>query len=158
MYKNFNPTPDGGYTLKKQGMISTVLIGVVLMTISIGSLVSYVKTSQGNFLFYSLMFLAFGLFIFWRSTRQFIIYPNQRNFKYSKGLGVGFQEFRFDELDGVTQEKMKNEYGFTLSTTLLLGFEKNGKQSKILLGQNISAKTMRSINEEMHLIMSSKQA
>jgi hypothetical protein len=157
MYKNFTPTTDGGYTLKKQGMMSTVLIGGAFMAIAIGSLVSYIKTSQNNLLFYGPIMAAGGLFMFWRSTRQFIIYPNQQIFKYSKGKGVAFQEFRFDELDGVTQEKMKDIYGLTLSTTFVLGFEKDGKQSKILLGQNISAKTMRTINEEMQLIMSSNQ-
>jgi hypothetical protein len=157
MYKNFTPTTDGGYELKKQGMMSTVLIGGALMAIAIGSLVSYVKTGQNNLLFSGLFLAAGGVFMFWRSTRQFIIYPKQQIFKFSKGKGVVFQEFRFDELDGVTQEKMKDIHGLTLSTTFMLGFEKNGQYSKILLGQNISAKTMRTINEEMQLIMSSNQ-
>jgi hypothetical protein len=154
MYKNFTQTTDGGYLLKKQGIISTILVGGALLVFGIGSLVSYISTKQNNLLFYGLLLFAGGLFMFWKNTKQFIIYPSQKTFKYSKGLGSDFIEFNFEELDGATQEKFKNLYGVTLGNTLKLGFEKNGVYSEIFLGQNVSAENMRSINEEIHRIMS----
>ncbi len=153
MYSNFTKTTDGGYALKKQGLVSVVIIGGALMALAILCLKIYLTTQQGNMLFFAGLLLACCLLIFWRNTKQFIVYPPQQIFKYSKGVGTSFQVFRFNELDGATQENIKNMYGLTTGNSLKLGFEQNGKYKEILLGQNISAKKMRSINEEIVQIM-----
>lgn len=153
MYTNFTKTQDGGFTLKKQGIISTAFIGGAFLILTIICIKAYFKTLQVNMLFFALFMTLCSLFVFWRSTKQFIIYPSQKKFKYSKGLGADFQEFSFQELDGATQENIKNMYGITTGNSFKLGFEKNGKYKEVLLGQNISAKKMRSINEEISQIM-----
>ena len=153
MYKNFTETNDGGYALKKQGMITTVLIGAVLAAVAIFLFKAYIERHDGSMLMYALLMLLFCFFMIWKSTKQFIIYPKQKIFKYSKGKGSAFTEFRFDELAGANQQKTKNMYGITTGTSYKLGFEQNGKYKEILLGQNVSAKTMRGISEEMTEIM-----
>lgn len=152
-FKNFKQTEDGGFALKKNGMFSTVLIGGGLLALTIVLLKIYFdKPEETKFLLLAGLMLLFVLIIFWRTTKQFIIYPDKQLFKYSKGMGAGFQEFRFDELDGATQENMKNQYGVTSGNSFKLGFDKNGKYKEVLLGQNISAKKMRNIYEEIKQI------
>ncbi len=156
MYKNFTKTADGGFALKKQGMASTIIIGTILLGFSILCLLTYLGNPTNNMLLYTLLMLSFSALIFWRSTKQFIILPQQQIFKYSKGVGVGFTEYRFDELNGQTQENIKNMYGITTGNSFKVGFDKNGSYKEILLGQNISAKKMRSIGEEINAIMLEK--
>jgi len=153
MYENFTQTTDGGYSLKKQGVVSTVIIGGALAVSALFCMKNYLDSQKNNLLFFAGIMLLFSLIIFWRGTKQFIIYPKQKTFKYSKGLGAEFQEFRFDELDGVTKENIKNLYGLTTGNSFKLGFEQSGKYKEVLLGQNISAKKMRSISEEINQIM-----
>jgi hypothetical protein len=152
MYKNFNQTADGGYSLKKQGVISTIIIGGMLAALAIAAIWANMKQPQNGTALLALLILSFALLVFWRITRQFIVYPQQRLFKYSKGLGAGFREFHFDELEGATVEKMKNT-GITVGSSFKLDFEQNGKYKSILLGQNISAKKQRSIMEEINQMM-----
>lgn len=156
MYKNFTQTTDGGYSLKKQGIISVIIFGTLFSILTIYLFINYFRTLSPTILYTALFMLAITALVFWRSTKQFIIYPQQQIFKYSKGIGAGFVEFQFDELDGSTQENIKNMYGIKTGNAFKLGFDQNGKYQEILLGQNISGKTMQSINEEIHQIMSLK--
>src|SRR6478736_4832019 len=132
MYTQFIQTNDDGYSLKSQGVASTIIVGGVFLAIAAYLFMSYFKDMSDRIVLYlalGTLFCAFVIFL--RSTRKFIIYPKQKRMKHSPNLFVGMKEFKFEEYEGPTIVNVKSGV-FTVGKTLNLSFNRDGKRKAIM--------------------------
>jgi hypothetical protein len=135
--------PDNGYKMKKQGLLSTYIIGGILTILGVFTV---------SLSFLGWIILLFALIIFLRLTGKLVIYPSQRILKYSANLLFGTKEFSFDDFDGFLVEKTKTN-GITSNNSFVMEFNSDGKYKKLMLASNISAKTQRTLTEEISQLM-----
>ncbi len=155
MNKQFIPTSHNEYQLKKQGIISTIIIGGGLLSLALLLLKKFLETNSEDksLLYFGLVILLFSIIIFLKQTRKFIIYPAEKRISYSSSFISPKKNFAFNEFNGIVVERAKNYLGFIVGNSLKLSFIQNGKEKEILLGQNVSAKKMRMISEEIEAII-----
>nr|WP_294779655.1 hypothetical protein [uncultured Flavobacterium sp.] len=151
MYQQFIQTDDKGYELKKQGTLSTIIIGGGLFLLGAYLLKAFFAISSGDktLLFLSLIVFLFAAIIFLKHTRKFIIYPSKKIMIYSSNFLSSKQEYTFKDYEGGAVENAHHSSGIKVGNSFKLHFLKNGKEKQILLGQNVSAKKIRIISEEI---------